>query len=263
MNGYYGDQVEAAGLTTKTGTCGEEPFHGERPYDVGGRAAGQAYCGTGPAGAFVGWTDKAARIYARASRPDGNQTALAHWWAAAAGPLAEGARVAAAKSADEAAGTVIFRDTYRITAGKAQPTRLELVTLSFRDVGIEVRARRVGGPSKVYSFGVVCRGGGESAFWLDVRSVDGLMRIRETAGGSPEPPLVQQTVGPLSAARLNARCQGGGRKPLLLSLSVNGGKALRYKGRSPLPVGAVGVVAQSLDGRKVAVRFDDFEVTAR
>jgi hypothetical protein len=160
-------------------------------------------------------------------------------------------------------GTVIFRDTYRLSAGKAQPTQLELTRLSFRDVGIEVRARRVGGPSKVYSFGVVCRGGGDSPFWLDVRSVDGLMRIRKAADGSPEPPLVQQTVGPLSAARLNARCQGGGRKPLSLSLSVNGGKALRYTRGFPSPVGLVGVVAQSLDGRKVIVRFDDFEVTAQ
>jgi hypothetical protein len=288
MNRYYADRVNAGGLARTSGTCGEEPFRGEGSYTIDGQPAGRVYCGATETSAFVGWTDTRAHVGSRASRSDANQTALAHWWSASAGPLASAERSVAAKSAKVPRGTVIYRDTfskrggwlvsrnasgvlgysrggYRIVVRRANQAVAATTAdfpgdpLTFGDVGIRVSARRVGGP-QAYGVGIVCRRG-PTLYALQVRS-DGLLRIRKAVGGSFRD-VVQQSLGkPVSHAELSAGCRGGGTRPVSLSVSVNGSQALTFKDRSSAQTGAIGVLAQSLDRPGVAVRFDDLSVTA-
>jgi serine/threonine protein kinase len=297
MSRYYAGRARSAGLAQASGVCGEDPFRGEQSYTTKGHRAGRVYCGLGAAGtsAFVGWTDPVTRIYSRASRADGNQAALASWWSAAAGPLATGERTVAVKSAKVHPGTVIYRDTfskrsgwrvasdssgvlgytaggYRILLRQANEVLVATTAdfpdapLTFRDVGIRVSARHIAGP-RTYGIGIVCllgSVGGRSTFYaLQVRS-DGLMRIRKAVDGRFRD-LAQGSLGRSARSRveLSAGCRGGGSKPVLLSLSVNGSAPLAARDRSALTSGAVGVLAQSLGRPRVAVRFDDFRVAAR
>lgn len=291
LSRHYRSQVGVAGLTSATGTCGDEPFRGERPYTIRSRPGGRVYCGASAGGVvFAGWTDARTLLYARASRSDDNKAALIQWWGNSAGPLVPGAHRIAPRSARVAPGTVIYRDSlskpaggwpsrrtaagelgyvgggYRIVVRQnvaLGSTTAELAEpLAFRNVTAQVIARRVGGPP-VYTAGIICRvarvAGQQSYYALQVRS-DGLLRIRKSVAGRFRQ-LSQRSLGHLvSPIRISGGCSGGGAKPVLLSVSANGSKRLVARDRSRVSTGAVGVLAQQFDRPGTAIRFNDFTV---
>jgi hypothetical protein len=127
-------------------------------------------------------------------------------------------------------------------------------------MALQVTARRVPG---LYSAGLVCRfaavGANPTYYALQARG-DGLLRIKKIIRTKVQVLKSRSSGRPLRQARLRATCSGGGAKRVRLSLSVNGGRPLTFRERSPLTAGAVGIVAQAAGAPGAVIEFDDFAV---
>jgi serine/threonine protein kinase len=294
MNRYYATKVPVTPGSDQ-GACGDLPRIGERPYSVGGKRAGRVFCTLDSSGqnAAIGWTDDRVRIFARAVRNDGRQSALYRWWTASAGPLESKSAGVPKRSSTLASGAILYRDTfsnpssgwlrvndakrrmryiggsYRVLVRPAKeargPTTAGLQPkLLFGDVGVSVDAGWISKPS-VSSLGVVCSQNGDRFYRLEVFS-NGLATISKSVGKKLTQVGRTNDLGRRvlrSTNHVEATCVAGRGSTIDLRLTVNG-KSFRATDKKPLALtGAVGMIVSTGTKGGTEARFDNFTVRKR
>ncbi len=128
------------------------------------------------------------------------------------------------------------------------------------DVTVAVDAVKQGASPGAY--GVLCRlTGGGSFYALEIGS-DGVARIGKARPGEFALLGTRRAARPGPAARVKGKCVGGGgTQPAVLTLTVDGRRALTVRDRrNPYAAGAVGLVVESFDSGGVRIAFDDLVV---